>query len=188
MHRNLIKIKFVALILSLFLLTPAFAYEDGFGSAKKVVGKHFIIYYSAQLDPYFLLQKLNIGPGDMLLTSQPDEDNDDLASALDTLYARVGNILDMNLYSLQVTLKICRDLDQLRGIHRAMFDKDITTSSFYVNDLSTIYISADYFTKEILGHEIAHTIINHYFAVSPSPKASEILAGYVEYQLRKSSR
>jgi len=57
--------------------------------------------------------------------------------------------------------------------------------SFYVNDISAIYISGENFRREILGHEIAHAIINHYFVVSPPIKVQEILAKYIEYQLRK---
>jgi hypothetical protein len=37
----------------------------------------------------------------------------------------------------------------------------------------------------VLGHEIAHAIMSHYFVVLPSEKIQEVLAGFVEYQLRK---
>ena len=169
-------------------MTLVYATEDGFGAAKRIEGKHFIIYYDPQVDPYLLLQKLNIGSEDALLSNEPVENGDDLAVALDAFYGRIGGILDMNLYSLQSNLKICRDSDHIGNVYRALFDRDLKAYSFYVNELNTIYISANHFTKEVLGHEIAHMIISHYFVVQPSSKVAEILAGYVEYQLRKSSR
>jgi len=36
-------------------------------------------------------------------------------------------------------------------------------------------------------HEIAHAVISHYFIVPPPAKIQEVLAGYVEYDLRKST-
>jgi hypothetical protein len=59
------------------------------------------------------------------------------------------------------------------------------TCSFFVNDLNTIYIAADHFDVGVLGHEIAHTVQSHYFVVAAPTKVQEVLAGYVEYQLRK---
>jgi hypothetical protein len=60
--------------------------------------------------------------------------------------------------------------------------------SFYVYDLNTIYVSAGSFKREVLGHEIAHAVISHYFVVQPPMKAQEVLAGYVEYQLREATK
>ena len=96
--------------------------------------------------------------------------------------------LDMNLYSLQGNLKICNDRNHLNNVYDSIFGRKLQASSFYIDEYNTIYISADDFTKEILGHEIAHMIISHYFVVQPPQKVAEILSGYVEYRLRKTSR
>ncbi len=40
----------------------------------------------------------------------------------------------------------------------------------------------------LLGHEMGHVIISHYFVVPPSYRIQEVLTGYVEFQLRKSNR
>jgi hypothetical protein len=91
----------------------------------------------------------------------------------------------MQLYSLQGKIKICKDFAQLSTIYCNFFNKELGATSFYVSDLNTIYTSAENFKREIIGHEIVHAIISHYFVVLPSVKIQEVLAGYVEYQLRK---
>lgn len=108
---------------------------------------------------------------------------------VDTLFLRVCGILDMNLYSFEGNLKICRDTAQLRQIYRGLFDKDLQNkSSFYVYDFNTVYISADDFRIGVLSHEIAHAVISRYFVVLPSVRIQEVLASYVEFQLRKSGQ
>jgi len=166
----------------------AYAVDDGFGSAKKIESQHFVVFYAPQIDPYLLLEKLNIGPTDLVLSEGPSAKGDGLAVALDALYNIVMQALDMNLYSLQGNIKVCSDRNHLSSVYESIFSRQLKASSFYINEYNTIYISADDFTKEILGHEIAHMIISHYFVVQPPQKVAEILSGYVEYQLRKPAR
>lgn len=188
--------KKIALLSCLFLfiisgVLRAVEVEDGFGPAKKVEGKYFSIYYSQQIDISKLSQQLNITAADKILagksiggdiTSEPD-----IARMIDILYSLVGDMMDMHIYNFKGSIKICQDQAQLNNIYKNLFDKDLLSYmvSFYVNDTSTIYISGESFRREILGHEIAHAIINHYFVVSPPVKIQEILAKYIEYQLRK---
>ena len=107
---------------------------------------------------------------------------------VDTLFLRICDLLDMHLYSYRGNIKICRDYNQLSQIYRNLFNADLKgTRSFYTYDLNTIYISPESFQLGILGHEIAHAIISHYFVVQPPVKVAEVLAGYVEYQLRKAT-
>ncbi|MFA5145722.1 MAG: hypothetical protein WC723_07000 [Candidatus Omnitrophota bacterium] len=165
--------------------------DDGFGPANKIEGKHFTIYYAPRLDVFTLVKQLNIGLSDKVLAGESiensDNSNTELASMVDTLFLRVCDILDMNLFSFRGNIKIARDQEQLNGIYSNLFNKDLNSwHSFYVYDLNTIYISANDFKREILGHEIGHAVISHYFVVLPSVKVQEVLATYVEYQLRKS--
>ena len=180
-----------ALIASICLFSCAAlagASDDAFGAKEKVEGTHFVVYYDPHVNLSALLQQLAIGPGDALLVNEPATKKGDFPAALDILYSRVSGTLDINLYDLQCNLKICRDDNHLREVSLALFNRDAKAPSFYVYDLNTIYISAEHFTKEILGHEIAHAIISHYFVVPPPEKVQEILCGYVEYELRKLPR
>lgn len=180
----------ISLALSFIAIGISAAVDDGFGSAKKIEGQYFTIFYSPELDLTSLTQQLNIRPSDEILTGTTTEGNaatsPELASMIDTLYLRVGDILDMHVYSFTGTIKVCKDDEQIERIYKNLFDKSLHhQKSFYVYSLNTIYISSSIFKKEVLGHEIAHAIINRYFVV-PSPiKIQEVLSMYVEYQLRK---
>lgn len=182
-----LKIVLIVVYICLFF-SSAYAIDDGFGAQKKIQSQHFIVSYAPGIDTYSLLEKLNISSTDSMLSEGPSVRGDSLATALDTLYNIVMQALDMNLYSLQGNLKICSDRNHLNNVYESIFNRKLKASSFYINEYNTIYISADDFTKEILGHEIAHLLIAHYFVVAPPQKVAEILSGYVEYQLRKTQR
>lgn len=171
----------------------AYALEDGFDFAGKVESGHFDIYYAAGLDLSTLLRQLNVSPSDRLLTGKPAEKQptreSEFADMIDTLFAQVCNILDMQLYSFKGTIKICRDSAQLNEIYHTLFGKapGKTTRSFYAYSVNTVYTSAENFLLGVIGHEIAHAVISRYFVVLPSEKIQEVLAAYVEYQLRKAA-
>lgn len=179
-------------LIMLFGAATSFAQiEDGFGPAKSLKAAHFTVFYSPDLDTFILANDLNISLTESILAGDrglgnAEQDQDSLSSTLDTLFDRVSDILDMHLYSFHGTIKICRDASQLELLFSNLYDTSLAGKySFYSFDINTIYISPEHFTKEVLGHEIAHAIISHYFVVQPPVKVAEILAGYVEYQLRK---
>jgi len=182
---------FIAVLL--FLSSAiALAFDDGFGSAKKIEGKYFMLYYTSQLQISNLIQNLNITSSDNLMVGKPAEKKSspeaELADMLDTLFMRVSDILDMHVYSFQGNIKVCEDTSQLKKIYKDLFNRDLTALSFFVGNLNTIYITADSFKREILGHETAHAVMTRYFVVQPPVKIHEILAMYVEYQLRRAAK
>ena len=164
---------------------------DGFSAAEKLEGKYFTIYLASNTDINGLSRELDMASSDMLLAGEnvgwgQGGAETMLAGMVDTLFLRACGILDMNLYSFHGSIKVCRDAAQTTEIYQNLFNKDLgSRASFYVFDLNTIYIAAGNFRKGMLGHEIAHALICHYFAVPPSIKIQEVLAAYVEYQLRR---
>lgn len=194
MSRQVSYRKTACIAVILFLLSPASyaSLDDGFGAAKSAKGRYFTVYYAPQVELPGLIRNLDVTPQDKFLAGiSPGgglSAEEELTEALDTLFAQVCDILDMHLYSFQGNLKVCRDSSQLAQAYRMLFDKQLDAESFYVRDLNTIYISQENFRREILGHEIAHVITSHYFVVMPPEKIQELLAGYVEYQLRKPSQ
>jgi len=180
--------------LFLFIITNrlfASEIDDSFGSGKKIEGRYFTVYYFSEMDISKLTQQLNITTADKILAGKSVgkeiSSEEPLAGMVDILYGLVGDIIDMHIYDFKGSIKICQDQVKLNAIYKKFFGKDLPSYvvSFYVNDTSTIYISGEDFRREVLGHEIAHAIINHYFVISPPIKVQEILAKYVEYQLRK---
>lgn len=172
-----------------FTAAGSYAAEDGFLGAGKIEGRHFTIYYASRADIAGLAKELSISISDKMLAGAGSDRNssseEDLAEALDILYIRVCDILDMNLYSFKTNIKISRSPQELNGIYAVFFKKaPKETRSFYSYALNTIYTCPENFNREIIGHEIAHAVISNYFVVLPSEKVQEVLAGYVTYQLR----
>ncbi len=164
--------------------------NDGFGDALKLNSQHFTIYYKKSVDLATLSSQLNITPTDQLLTNQTIDDSSlpgQISSMLDILFNRACDVLDMHVYSFKGNIKIFATQQDLQDFFKGMYHKDLpcTGVSFYIYDLNSIYISAENFRREVLGHEMGHAVISNYFVVQPSMKIQEVLAGYVEYQLRK---
>lgn len=178
----------------LVIVVPiALANDDGFGSAKKTEGKYTETFYLPEINTVDLIQKLNMRPSDKVLAGMPLErkrsDETELAAILDTLFIQVSDILDMHLYNLKVIIKICRSPEELSGIYKNMFMADLGgQKSFYVYYTNTVYVSEEGFKREIIGHEMAHSVISHYFVVPPPIKIQEVLAMYVEYNLRRAEK
>lgn len=169
------------------------AFEDGFGSAKKMDGEHVSVYCAPELDIAGLDRKLNIMPSDKILAGKAAKTalspEKELSDSLDTIFVQVSDIMDMHLYSLEIVIKVCSDDVQLSSIYTSLFNASLGgRRSFYVFSFNTIYVSAEGFTKEIIGHEMAHAIICHYFVVPPPVKIQEVLAMYVEYNLRRTGQ
>ncbi len=182
---------FIIIGIILFFLSLSFAYglDDGFGQARKTEGKYFSVYYAPQLDTSNLAQQLNVTATDKMLVGSPSGGSTDLADMVDTLFLRASDILDMHLYSFQGKIKICRDYSHLSEVYSNIFNSDFKGMlSFFIYELNTIYVSSESFQRGIIGHEIAHALISHYFVVQPPVKVAEVLAGYVEYQLRKTGQ
>ena len=182
-----------AVILCCFLLLTraVFGLEADLTITQKIEGEHFTIFYDPALNTAELLRSLDIKAQDKILTGKIGGEGrsgeGQLADSVDALFLRACDILDMHVYSLKGNIKVCLDHAQVEKIYYELFNSALPSfsSSFYVPELSTIYIAADSFKKEVLGHEMGHAIMSNYFVVQPSVKVQEVLAGYIEYQLRK---
>lgn len=184
-------IPFLAIALNI-LIVAGYAYpaEDGFVSGGTIEGENFTIFYAPGVSIQKLNEQLGLAVASRLMAQghSPEKmfsSEAELASNLDYIFNQACDILDMPLYSFHSNIKICRDYAQLNMIYRDFFKKNLGTRSFYVYGVNTIYTSADNFKLGIAAHEMAHVIISHYFPVLPSAKVQEVLAMYVEYQMRQ---
>lgn len=162
----------------------SFAQEEG---TLIVAGKYFSLYASRSVNLSSVLTKINFN---YLLHADSFESHSDdsstmLASTLDALYNEVSDILDIHVYSFHGSIRIVSDKGSLSELFKQSFGVDFREPSVYVHEKNTIYISLADLTLGMLGHEIAHAIISHFFVVPPPVKIQEVLSGYVEYNLRK---
>ena len=124
---------------------------------------------------------------DTALQETSQDEKDVLSKTLDALFLEVSDILDIHIYSFHGDIKLLPDQESINSQFRAFFEMDLNQGSFYLPERNTIYISFADLTLGMLGHEIGHAIMSRYFVVPPPAKIQEILAGYVEYNLRKST-
>lgn len=185
--------RWIHIALWFLLAVPAAwaAGNDGFGEDRKVDSQYFTIYYKPEVDMNDLLNKLNVSKADQMLSGQSvnfSSPEKQLVSMLDVLFNRACDVLDMHVYSFKGNIKIFATQKELSAFYDSLYHSDLpcTGVSFYLYDFNSIYITAENFRREILGHEMGHAVISNYFVVQPSVKIQEVLAGYVEYQLRKS--
>ncbi len=182
------------LAICLCLLAPALAFgatDDGFGASTRVDSEHFLIYYKPRVDINQLIDQLKISKTDEILTDQVVNRTSaqlQLSSMVEVLFARACDILDMHVYSLKANIKIFATQKDLTDYYNNLFHAHLpcTGFGFYLDDTRSIYLSAENFRREVLGHEMGHAVMSRYFVVQPSGRIQEVLAGYVEYQLRKS--
>lgn len=172
----------------LLAVKTSFARDDG--QVPIVESQHFHISTFKGCDIAQVLHRLNYDYStsfDSFYERRNNAPKEILAKTLDTIFADASDVLDINLFSYKGSIKIFPNKQSMRGpLSRIMAGK-IEEPSYYIRDSNTIYISYEDMTLGMLGHEIAHAIISNYFVVAPPPKVHEVLAGYVEYSLRKSS-
>jgi len=152
--------------------------------------KYFSLYGHKDLDFDSLLVKLYfdylLQPDTVFQESSGDQ-KDALSKTLDALFLEVSDILDIHIYSFHADIKLLPDQDSVNSQFKKFFKQGFNERSFYLPETNTIYVSFADLTLGMLGHEIAHAIISRYFVVPPPAKIQEVLSGYVEYTLRKST-
>jgi hypothetical protein len=151
-------------------------------------GKYFSLYACGPVNLSGVLAKVNFNYllHEDSFGSKTEDTRSMLAGTLDGLYGEVSDILDIHMYTFHGSIRVVPDKESLSALFRQSYGVDIRDPSVYVHEKNTIYISLADLTIGMLGHEIAHAIISHYFVVPPPVKVQEVLSGYVEYNLRKS--
>lgn len=112
---------------------------------------------------------------------------DEICYRLDRLFGRVKEILNMYPDIPKINIKIYRDREELNNEYNKLLGKKADIGSFYIKDHNTIYTSEGDISDSVITHEMAHAIIDHYFAVIPPEKVSEIIASYVDIHLEDAS-
>lgn len=111
-----------------------------------------------------------------------------LSQRLDNLFYVVSDIMDIHLDKINVSLVLLKTEQEVADKVKQLTGKSVSVSSFYNSETNTIFFAEEDFRSGILGHELGHAIIAHYFVVPPPEKMQEVLCGYVEYSLQKDSQ
>jgi hypothetical protein len=159
--------------------------NDGFETARTIESRYFTIFIESGVDLEELTMKLSVPVSIKAIIREPVSDSYNLPDQLDIFYLAVSEIMDTRLKDFKCKLKICRSASSLSDIAKRLFGRKIQPGGFYVYAIDTLYVDAQNVTINIFGHELSHAVQNHYFVVPPPETIQEVLAGYVEYQLRK---
>lgn len=147
---------------------------------------YFVIYYRPTAD----LQNIAIRLKKRVLyfeqTPQGEKSAEQqICRRMDALFNRVKDILGMYPDVPRINIKIFKDRPELDEEYFNIFKARKYSRSFYINSFNTIYTSENDIDDSVMIHEMAHVIMDHYFATNLPEKASEILASYVDMHLEK---
>ena len=108
---------------------------------------------------------------------------DEIKNKVDVVLERVETILEMFPKEVHITIVLLPSDEEVQKIFRSKYGKDVDFISFYSHRDKTIYISVRDIRIGVLAHEIAHAIIDLYYAIPTPVNVQEALAQYVEAQL-----
>jgi len=190
-HKNLLRRLLFFICVSLLLLYP-YGIAQGETSAddiawQSIETKHTVIHYQTMEDLKKFNKKVVYYSARQglksLFSTSADNLTDKLKKKVDALFKRVQEVLDMRKRTNRVIINIYHDKKQLRAAYYEIFKKKCSFRGWYLYERNTIHINVDDLNEGILAHEMAHSIIDHYFAIRPPKATAEILARYVDKHL-----
>ena len=147
---------------------------------------YFMIYCDPSIDLKSLARRLH-RRGWAVSGSYKSDSSDSperkVGKAVDGLFRRAEEILDMHPHVSRWKIKIFADKKALDNEYFNTFLSNENPVSFYVHGYEAIYTCEDEISDTVLVHEMAHAIIDHYFAVVPPGKIAELIAQFVDSHL-----
>jgi len=104
-------------------------------------------------------------------------------NSIDRIVYRVKTILDMHPVNFHFDIYIYPTYRELKRVYRGMGLMGRAPIAFYAHRSRAIYIALDRLNEGVFAHEVAHAVINRYFATPPPARMQEILAQYVDKYL-----
>ena len=158
---------------------------DAFSANIIAKGRYFSLECAQSCDKAKIISIFNADFLVRRISSIEGSSSSFLSDSLDSLYLEVCDILDIHIYDYSGRIVVYPDKESLQKAVLQKLGYKNALPSFYLHAQNTIFIAQDSMSLEVLGHEIAHAVISHYFVVPPPAKLQEVLAGYVEYSIRK---
>jgi len=155
---------------------------------KCIETKHTIIQYEMINDLKKFDGKIDYSTGEFTLeslfsASDFKDPADSIKKKVDLLFERVQEILDMRRRTRKVIINLYPNKKRLHNAYFTINGAKCHIRAWYIYELNTIYINKDDVHAGMLAHEMAHSIIDHYFSARPPRATAEILARYVDKHL-----
>lgn len=146
------------------------------------------IFFKDGIDLEAVDKKIDTYKIDYGLTEKPpragDEVRDKIAYKFDLIFFKVQEILDMRPKDLRLNVRIYEGQDELDRVYVEIFDRDNKFIAYYVFKINTLFASEEKISANVLAHEIAHCVIDHYFSIVPPTKVAEMIAQYADVHIR----
>lgn len=110
--------------------------------------------------------------------------DDEIRNKMDVLVERIEVVLDMYPKDVKVRIVLLSSDTEVQKVYKARYNRNVDFIAFYATKEKTVYVSVSDIRLGVLAHELAHMIIDHYFGVSPPVKIHEVLAQFVEKNLK----
>ncbi len=185
--------------ISLILLTICFlfsildcAYSEEYPEEERwniFSGRFCTVFYEKEVNLQKVNRFINLGFSDFYSPRRYTKSIDlsieeNLSEKFDVIFSRVEDILDMYPRDIHVAINIYKTREELDKAYEEIFNEPNKAISFYIYNTNTIYTTEDVINEEILAHEMAHCIIDHYFVILPPKKIQEMLAVYSDVHLK----
>lgn len=192
MPRSTLFIRLCAITLTsmVFLWPPKKAFSGDLlsGNRQRLETNHTVIFYHSISHLHQFDRMVTYSPGQWTFPnpfkkSDSTETLQSIGRKVDRLYERVQEILDMRKWLKKVSINLYADKEELDAAYFELYRQPCRIRAWYSYELNTIYVNVDDLHEELLAHEMAHAIIDHYLLVRPPPATAEILARYVHTHL-----
>ncbi|MDX9786776.1 MAG: hypothetical protein RBT11_08365 [Desulfobacterales bacterium] len=108
---------------------------------------------------------------------------DEVCNKIDLIIEKVETILDMYPAKIKVIIVVYSSTEGVQKDFQRIYNKKTDYIAFYSPIENTVFYSAKHASLRVVSHEIAHMVVENYFAVSPPPKIHEVLAQYAEMHI-----
>ena len=157
-------------------------------SWKRIETKHTIIQYETIKDLKEFDGEIDYSTGKFTLkglfsASDSNDPAGPIKKKVDMLFERVQEILDMRGRTRKVIINLYPNKKRLHDTYFSITGKRCHIRAWYIYESNTIYINKNDVHAGMLAHEMAHSIIDHYFSARPPRATAEILARYVDKHL-----
>ena len=151
--------------------------------------KFCTIFYENDVDLKKVNRRVNLGFSNFYSPRSHKEASgisleDMISDKLDAIFNKAEDILDMYPAKIHVAINIYKKQEDLDKVYDGFFNEQNKSVSFYIYKTNTIYTIESQLNENILAHEMAHCIIDHYFVILPPRKIQEMLAVYVDVHLK----
>ncbi len=166
----------LAVLLAAGLLRPSALH------AQQAQGKYVTLHYSSRELLKKCNEELDLGRklGRHIQNRNIVTIEDEVLAKLDTIMEKAEVVLDMFPDNLRINVVLLASADDVSRVFAQKYGKSANHIAYYSLSEDTIYVSVENARLEVIAHEMAHAIVDHYFTERPPYNIHELMAQFAE--------